>query len=98
LQTGSEVRRFAHHRLLLGGARAEQAAHNDQPGRDADADVKRIGYGQSSDCIDKHQPGSNSPLRIILVGVRIAEIDQHTIAHVLGDKPSKRVPVSPTQR
>ena len=36
--------------------------------------------------LDDRQPGAHRPLGIVLMRLRIAEIDQHSIAHVLGDK------------
>ena len=41
---------------------------------------------QSADRLDHRQPGAHRPLGIVLMRPRIAEIDQHPVAHVLGDK------------
>ena len=38
------------------------------------------------------------PLGIVLVRLRIAEIDEHPVAHVLGDKAAEALDVSATQR
>ena len=42
--------------------------------------------GKSADRLDHRQPGAHRPLGIVLVRLRIAEIDQHAVAHVFGDK------------
>jgi hypothetical protein len=36
------------------------------------------------------QAGAHRSLRVILMGLRIAEIDEQAIAKILGDSPSKR--------
>ena len=41
---------------------------------------------QSADRLDHRQPGAHRPLGIVLMRLRIAEIDQHPVAHVFGDK------------
>ena len=42
--------------------------------------------GKSADRLDHRQPGAHRPLGIVLMRLRIAEIDQHPVAHVFGDK------------
>ena len=39
-----------------------------------------------ADRVDHRQPGADRPLGIVLMRLRVAEIDQHAVAHVLGDK------------
>ena len=39
-----------------------------------------------SDSVDDTEPCPDRPLGIVLMGSRVAEIDQDTVAHVLGDK------------
>ena len=41
---------------------------------------------EATDRLDHRQPGAHRPLRIVLMRPRIAEIDQHAVAHVLGDE------------
>ena len=36
--------------------------------------------------LDERKAGAHRPLGIVLVRLRVAEIDQHAVAHVLGDK------------
>jgi hypothetical protein len=49
----------------------------------------RNGSGAASplDRVDDGKSGAHRPLGIVLVRSRITEIDQHPVAHVLGDKP-----------
>ena len=35
------------------------------------------------------KPGAHRALGVVLMRLRIAEINQHAVAHVLGDKPAK---------
>ena len=43
--------------------------------------------GQSADRLDYRQPRPHRTLGIVLMCLRIAEIDQHPVAHIFGDKP-----------
>ena len=47
---------------------------------------KSLSRRQSADRLDDRQPGAHRPLGIVLMRLRIAEIDQHAVAHVFGDK------------
>ena len=87
LQPGGEVRRLADDRLLLRGARAD-ADRRRRPTRwrcRRGREAARL-VAQSADRIDKRQPGSDRPLGIVLVRLRVAEVDEHAVAHVLGDE------------
>jgi hypothetical protein len=89
LQPGSEVRRLADHAALLRGARADQIPDHDEPAGDAEPHIHRFGRGEPADCIDHGEPGADRALGIVLMRLGIAEIDQHAVAHVLGDKTGK---------
>ena len=87
LQTGGEVRRLADDRLLLRRAFADQIADHHQPGGDADPRLQLDGFDvEAADSIDQSQPRPDSPLGIVLMRPRVAEIDQHAVAHIFGDK------------
>ncbi len=87
LQTGGEVRRFADDRLLLRRSFADQIADDHQPGGDPDARVELGGIDvEASDSFDHPQPRPDRSLGIILMGSRVAEINQDAVAHVFGDK------------
>jgi hypothetical protein len=48
---------------------------------------------------DDGKPGAHRPLGVVLVRVRIAEIDKHPVAYVLcNTKPSWRATVSAIER
>ena len=84
LQACSEVRRLTNRDLFLGGAFAGQIAHDRHPGGNADAsgecDISIC--RELGDRIDERETGTHRLFRIILVCLRIAEVDQHTIAHI----------------
>ena len=39
--------------------------------------------------VDEREPGAHRPLGVVLVRLRVAEIDQHAVAHVLGDEAAE---------
>ena len=86
LQPGGEVRRLADDPALLRGALADQIADHGEPGGDAEPHAQILSCRQSADRLDHRQPGPHRPLGIVLMRLRIAEIDQHPVAHVFGDK------------
>jgi hypothetical protein len=83
LQPRCEVGGLADHRLLL---RRQIAGHH-QPGRNANArfDLFPARCPQPTDHPEDVQPGAHRPLGVILMRLRIAEIDHHPIAHELGE-------------
>jgi hypothetical protein len=88
LQARREIGGLADHRLLLRRALADQIAYDDKPGGDADADgepLRSTGL-QPRDGGGYFQPAPHRPLGIVLMRPRIAEIGQHPVAHVFGDK------------
>ena len=88
LQARREVRRLADDAALLRFARADEVADDDQPGRDADAHLQaeRGGGLQLRHRLDQRKPGQHRALGVVLVGLGIAEISQHAVAHVFGDE------------
>ena len=87
LQPGREVRRGADHRLLLGGALPDQIADHHEPGGDADPHLQgELGPGrQLVHRLHQVERGAHGALGILLVRLRVAEVRQHAVAHVLGD-------------
>ena len=85
---------------LLRRALADQIADHDQPGGDADPhlQIRASTPAERPTASITRQPGADRPLGIILVGLRVAEIDQHPVAHVLGDKAVEAADVSATAR
>ena len=87
LQPRREIWGFADHRLFLRRALADQIADDHQPGGDPDPRLELGGFDiEATDSVDRAQSGPHRPLGIILVRSRVAEIDQHAVAHVLGDE------------
>ena len=89
LQAGGEVRRLPNHPALLRGTRTDQIADHDETAGDAETHVQRLGRGELADSVDYREPGSSRPLGVVLMRLGIAEINQHSIAHILGDKTAK---------
>ena len=89
LQTCREVRRLADDCLLLSSTRSDQIADYDQPGSNAHAGLQWSAGLQSANRLDQLQPRPYRPLGVVLVGLRIAEIDQHAVAHVLRYEPAE---------
>ena len=86
LQPRGKIRRLADDPALLCGTLADQITDHGEPGSDAEPHAQIFSRRQSADRLDHRQPGPHRPLGIVLMRPRIAEIDQHTIAHVFGDK------------
>jgi hypothetical protein len=89
LQTGGEVWGFADDTSLLRGAGTNKIANDDEAAGDADPNVQRLGRGDPADRVDDREPGASRALGIVFVRLGIAEINQHAIAHILGDKTAK---------
>ena len=89
LQARRKVRRLADDRLLLSRTRSDQVADDHQPGRDADAGLQGSAGLQRSHGCDQLQPRSHRPLGVVLMRLRIAEIDEHPVAHVLRHEPAE---------
>src|SRR5271156_3063846 len=89
LQTGGEVWRLADDAALLRSTRADQIADDDKASGDADPNVQRLWCGEPADRVDYRQPGASRALGIVLVRLRVAEINQHAVAHIFGDKAAK---------
>ena len=89
LQTCRKVRRLADNRLLLSSTRSDQIADYDQPGGNAHAGLQWSAGLQPAHRLDQLQPRPYRPLGVVLVGLRVAEVDQHAVAHVLRYEPAE---------
>jgi hypothetical protein len=70
-----------------GISRAGGIADDHQPGGDPDPRMELDGFDvEAADRVDDTQPCSHRPLGIVLMRSGVAEIDEHAVAHVLGDK------------
>jgi hypothetical protein len=64
-----------------------QIADDHQPGGDPDTRLKLYRADiKPTDGVDRAQPRSNGALGIVLMRPRVTEINEHAIAHVLGDR------------
>jgi hypothetical protein len=87
LQPRREVGCPADNRLFLRRALADQIADDHQPRRDPDPRLEFNGSDiEAADRADRSQSRPDSPLGVVLMRSRVAEIDRDTVAHVFGDK------------
>ena len=84
---GGEVRRLADDRLLLSRSCTNQITDDHQPGGDPDACLEFDGFDiEATDSVDGAQPRPHRPLGVVLMRLRVAEINQDAVAHVSGDE------------
>ena len=83
LQAGREVGSFAEHGLFGGGADRDRIADDDHAAGDADAAGKLeiIDGSHGRHGGNDVEPGADGAFGIVLVRLRVAEIDEHAIAH-----------------
>jgi len=87
LQPGGEVWCLAHDRSLLRRAFPDQIADDHQPGGDPDARLQFDGIDmEAADGVDSAQPRPYRPLGVVLMRLRVAEINQNAVAHIPGDE------------
>ena len=82
LQARREIRCLADNRLLLSRTRTNQVADDNESGGDADPRFQRSTCLQRIRRCDQLQPGPRRPFGVILMGLRVAEIDQDAIAQI----------------
>lgn len=91
LKSGSDVGRFADDSRLQGCTLADDVADDNRSSVDANAHSKLqaserpVAFVEARERVDDSEAGPHSALGVILVCLRVAEIDQHPIAEVLGD-------------
>jgi hypothetical protein len=91
LQAGGEVGRLADDGLLARRTLADRLADDHEPAGDADAHgaagaiaVSNIGT-ERRHRVEDRQPGANRALGILFLRIWVTEIDEHAVAHELGD-------------
>jgi hypothetical protein len=66
----------------------DQIADDHQPGGNPNTRLELDGFDvEATDRVDSAEPGPDRALGILLMGSRVAEIDQDAVAHVFRDKP-----------
>jgi hypothetical protein len=85
-----EIRRVADDATFLRLFRTQEIADDHDPRRDANSHMQRRACCtlQLWRGFDDRKPGANRALGVMLVRLRIAEIGEHAVAHVLGDETS----------
>ena len=89
MQAGGKVRRLAHDAAFLSIAGGDQVADDDLPGANGDTYPQRLGCLEPPDGGNESLAGPHRLLGVILVCLRVAEVHQLPIAHVLGDKAAE---------
>ena len=89
LQARREVRRLADNAALLRLARSDQVADDDEPGGNADTGLQRSARLEPGHRRDQLQSRPDRPLGVVLMRLRIAEINEHAVAHVFGHEPAE---------
>ena len=90
LQPCRKVRRLADNAALLRLARSDQIADYDQARWQCrHGFAAELAAFNALDRCDQLQPGPYRPLGVVLMRLRIAEIDQHAVAHVLRYEPAE---------
>ncbi len=87
LQSRSKVGGFSQDGPLLRSALPDDVSSHDQPGRDADTHLQRhanVG-SHGTDGVDHRQARSYGALSVVLVGLRVSEVHQQSVAHVTRD-------------
>src|SRR5262249_56059836 len=78
--------RLAPCRLLLSRTRSDQVADHDDPCRNPDTSLQRSVRLEPDYRRDQLQPRAHRPLGVVLMGLRIAEVHEDTVAHVFRDE------------
>src|SRR5262249_61561696 len=86
VNTGSEVWRLTNDVPFSCLARPDKFSDDNQSGRNAKTNVEPFGRLEMADRLDLLQAGAHRSFSIILMSLRVTEIDQHAIAHVPSDK------------
>jgi hypothetical protein len=91
LQMDRQIWRLADRKTPPGLAGPHLFADDDEAGGDADACLRgRIEPGlQRANQVDEHKAGADRPLGVVLMSSGVAEINEHAVALVLGDKSIK---------
>jgi hypothetical protein len=89
LQAGCEVGGLPDDAALLRLPHSNEVAHDDQSGGNADAGLQRDRRTACGHRPDQLQACPHRPFGVVLMGLGITKIHEHTIAHVFRDKPVK---------
>ena len=83
LQARCQIRRLTDGAALLRFSRANRVADHDQPSRNPDTGLQQCARLKHGDGGDQLQSRPDRPLRVVLLSLRVAEVYQDTVAHVV---------------
>ena len=89
MQSRRQVRRLAHNGLLLRSTCTDEVTDHNETGRYADTGLQHNAGLKPRHRYDQLQPCPDGPLGVVLMGLRIAEIDEHAVAHIFGHEPAE---------
>src|SRR5262245_10693409 len=89
LQTGREVRRLADNTALLRFAGADEISDHHQSGGNPNPHLQGLASWERSNRVDQGEAGTNSSLGVILMRLRITEVDENAVAHVFCHEPAE---------
>src|SRR5262249_23703587 len=86
LQPCGQVWRLADDATLRRIPGVHQVANNNEASRNPDTGLQSHARPQGDHRCNQFEPRADRTLGIVLMGLRIAKIDQHTVAEILRDK------------
>ena len=88
VQACREVGRLTHDTALVGFAGTDKIAHNDEACGNPDPHPSLPPRRNRHQPRGRHnfQTRANRPLGVVLMCLRVAEVSQYPVAHILGDK------------
>ena len=89
LQARGKIWRLADNAALLRASRIHQVANHNQTGGNADTGLQRRARLEFAHRRDQLQPRPYRPLGVVLMGLRIAKIDEDAVAQVLRHEPAE---------
>ncbi len=89
MQPGGEIRPLAQNLVVIGSSRSVEITHDHQAGGDAQPHLKRLPALQKADPLDHSQRGAHRLLRIVLLGVRVTEVDEHAVTNATGNEATE---------
>ena len=86
MQACGQVRRLANNTALLRFAGPDKVPDDHQAGGNANPHLYGLRRRERSNRLDQREASPNGTLSVILMRCRIAEINQHAVAHVFCDE------------
>ena len=89
LKSSGEIRPLAQNLIITRRSRSDKITHDHKAGGNAQPHLKRLPALHEPDRLDHCQAGAHGLLRIVLIGVRVTEVDEDAVAHTTADKATE---------